>query len=141
MRKGREIATDIAICAPQDNFDPREGEKIAVGRVAELLVARQRDAQQKSLNDMDYAARAAGVLKMNFELPKVEPAEEITKLVMAKLDKRRAKRAVTPTLDSLADIYRRFLPHYESLGFPFGLPSRSLRFSTAPSISIKPNGW
>lgn len=98
FHKGKEIAGDISIHAPQDPYDQREGERIAVERAALQLFERQ----QRERQDAMKVFTKVGALSGNVELPSLEPPQSIVQKIMAKLDQRRERKAKESTKDTPA---------------------------------------
>ena len=99
FHKGKEIAFDQAIHAPSDVYDRREGEKIAVTRVADILVERCQFERKNALQEVDKVFREVGARSGNVELLQIPEAGEIVTQVMEKLDSRRtAKDKIEKTL-------------------------------------------
>lgn len=118
FHQGKEIAFDLAICAPGDKYDPREGEKIAVGRVADQLWERQRAERHEAMVKVDQVFSEVGAISGNVELPHLEEPSVIVEKVMAKLGDRRIKKAKEHSLKALKDLCALMRGRIPSPSFP-----------------------
>ena len=113
FHKGKEIASDLAIHAPQDPYDQREGERIAVERVAQILYEHQQKDRQMSMETITKAFEQVGALSGNVELPKLEEPRTIIDKVMAKLDARR-ERKLKETMEKEAQLTKAAAAHLKT---------------------------
>lgn len=155
FHKGEEIAADLAICAPQDPFSLREGEKLAVERAAAILFERHNQERQDAIVKVDKVFTEVGAISGDVELPSLETPDEIVGKVMEKLDERRAKeneKAQGLAAARVEEFRNRFpygvlsYPGLAGLDFllsPY-LPGRALsptHFGLPFGISTKPRGF
>ena len=89
FHKGERIAGAQATCAPQDEFDLKEGEAIAVSRLAAELEKSQVAELQFAQAKISEALRQYGAIRANITLPEPKAAQQIVVEIMGKLDKRR----------------------------------------------------
>lgn len=145
FHKGVEIASDLAIHAPQDTYDQREGEKIAVSRAAAILFERQQQERKEAMQKVDQVFSEVGALSGSVELPGLEPVAEITEKVMAKLDDRRIKKAktlsVVQSLQGILDQFHKNFPSLESALRPIHPFQRRPHFGLPFGVSTKPKGF
>lgn len=92
FHKGVEIAACEAICAPDDVYNPEEGEKLAVGRLAAELEGRQWLIQADKLKKVDQLFRDLGAISGQVEFPTIFPGWAIAEKILGKLTTRREKK-------------------------------------------------
>jgi hypothetical protein len=160
FHKGVEIAADLAIHAPQDPYDQKEGERVAVTRVADILVERCQLERKESIQKVDKVFTEVGALSGNVELPQIPGANEIVGKVMEKLDARRdrkAKEDSAKAIESAKATVKAFQEKFPSakaglagldfISSPFLRPGTIFCAPSAPrfafpfGISTKPRGW
>lgn len=93
FHQGKEIAADLTIYAPQDVYDQREGEKIAVTRAVQILFERQQQERVEAIQKVDKVFTEVGAASGSVEFPLLEAPAGIVNRIMDKLDARRAAKA------------------------------------------------